>query len=98
MAKEKSMATKEGREAASAAIAKGAQACPDCGNKPHGMEQPFILDGETQTRYEIGCLVCPPVLKDGKRQTHKAKGFTQKEAVEKWNKGEWIVDNKVDRV
>lgn len=92
------MNSKEGRLAASAAITKGAQACPDCGNKPHGLEQPFVLDGEVQTRYEIGCLACPPTLKDGKRHTHKVKGFTAKDAVTNWNEGKFIVDNKTDRV
>ncbi len=69
-----------------------------------GVEMPAV--------YEVGCIVCPPfwvdseagddVTLDGKkakikRRSYSARAVSVKEAVRKWNAGEWIEDNQLDR-
>lgn len=75
--------------------AEGANVCPDCDTQPIGIAQPLGIGGEVIMRYEVGCLVCPPVVKNGKRHSHTAKAFSEKDAIENWNNKEWITDNKV---
>jgi hypothetical protein len=57
-------------------IAEGAKKCPDCGNPPHGM----FHDG-TPNAFEIGCIHC---------RDHRVREALPEDAVEKWNKGEYM--------
>ena len=68
-----------------AVLTEGAQPCPLCGQKPHGMEQPTAKGVE----YEIGCLGCKPFKhKDGTTRRPAVRGgLLPKHAVEAWNAG-----------
>lgn len=65
----------------SAAIAEGANPCPNCGRAPHGMRQP---DG-----FEVGCTNCGWFRHtDGTIRDHGARGgMLPRHAVETWNEG-----------
>lgn len=65
----------------SAYITQGAEACPVCGNLPHGIRQDATLRREKITLYEVGCLT------DANR---RAQGMSRSEAVERWNNGQFI--------
>lgn len=72
------MALKAARNALSAAIAEGAQPCPDCGLMPHGMRQavPYARNG---MGYEVGCLNC--------KDHRGARSESRAAAVAAWNEG-----------
>lgn len=59
-----------------AQIIEGAEPCEDCNELPMGLVQQIDVKGEAQDYFEIGCVKCP---------NHRAQGFTQKQAVQKWN-------------
>jgi hypothetical protein len=65
----------------SALISEGAEACPHCGQLPHGMEHP--------SGFEVGCLSCKPFQHtDGTMREHRVKGaLLPRHAVEAWNEG-----------
>lgn len=70
----------------------GANPCPRCSSLPHGMIfRTQIVSGVKVNLYEVGCLNC---------KNTSARGSSAKEAVEKWNNGEYredffnITDNK----
>lgn len=89
---EASRAVKGLRAALSAAITEGADACPDCGVAPHGLEQPA---GRGGVEYEIGCLHCGAFEHtDGTTREHRVRGgMFPRHAVEAWNVGPaaWLV-------
>jgi len=58
-------------------ISEGAEPCPACKNKPHGMLKTPATD-KAPAKYEVGCLNCP----GGRR----AQGWSRSEAVAAWNK------------
>jgi hypothetical protein len=62
-------------------ITDGAEACPDCGNLPHGIRQQAGVNRLVITYYEVGCLTC---------KDHRAQGQTREEAVENWNEGKYL--------
>jgi hypothetical protein len=73
-------------------ITEGANPCPDCGNAPHGIEQP----GRRGTsEYEVGCLVCGNFEHtDGTIRQHRVRGgMLPQHAVDAWNEGPdaWLV-------
>jgi hypothetical protein len=70
---------------------RGADPCPKCGNYPHGMDR----NGSV---YEVGCLVCPPELRDGKRRSYSAQGRTPEKAVANWNAGVYVEDDYLDKI
>lgn len=93
-------------------LSKGAKPCPDgADHRVIGMlKRPTYYDSDRDMQmpeiWEVGCIVCPPVLvedSDGtelngkkvKRWSHSARGATPKEAVEKWNAGKWLKDAKI---
>lgn len=68
-------------------ITAGANPCPDCGELPHGLEQP---SGKGGIEYEVGCVAgCPDLeLPDGTRIQHRVRGgLLPKHAVDAWNEG-----------
>jgi len=69
----------------SSTIADGAEPCPLCGQKPHGMEQPTAKGVE----FEIGCLGCKPIKHtDGTTRRPAVRGgLLPRHAVEAWNAG-----------
>lgn len=71
---------KELQAALAAAIAEGAQDCPECGTAPHGMEQPKRVGRRTYTFYEIGCLSC----------ARRSLEATREAAVEAWNAAQYL--------
>lgn len=74
----------------------------------------YIKDGlETPTVYEVGCLHCPPILVEhptgdavrieGKevkvrRRSLSARAYSIADAVQKWNDGNHIEDNYLQRI
>jgi len=66
----------------SAYLTEGAEPCPVCGEKPHGIHQPAY--------YEVGCLIGCQFEVDGKSYLRRAKGGTREEAVENWNNQEYF--------
>jgi hypothetical protein len=78
------------RKELSAFYSQGANACPDCGQAPIGMDRGVV--------YEVGCIGCAPkpVERDGKtlRRSASAQGRTPQQAVENWNAGKWLEDGK----
>jgi hypothetical protein len=109
-------------------LSKGAKSCPDGDDhRVIGMLKcPEHWDSNVgmviPDVFEVGCVVCPPVLipfdekehrigidhpteKDAGgnarkvvRWSHSARGWSPKEAVDKWNDGDWLVDTKKDQV
>jgi hypothetical protein len=73
---------KDLRQELSEVYSDGAKACPDCGNKPHGMKKGSGV-------YEVGCVVCDPYEEDGNMVSFSARGESPEEAIEKWNEGKW---------
>lgn len=71
-------------------LTQGADPCPNCGNDPHGMRR--AKDVATLGMYEVGCVFCPPTVKDNHRISISARGFSIPEAVENWNAHKWIDD------
>lgn len=69
------------KEALASALTEGADPCPTCGEKPHGMLHEVSLRKQKMDCVEIGCTGC---------QDHRAQGFTREQAVERWNTGEYI--------
>lgn len=65
------------RAAISDSISEGASPCPDCGAKAHGMMKREGTE-TTPPQFEVGCLNCPD---------HRARGWSERQAVEKWNQG-----------
>lgn len=84
---DKHAAVKAQQKALSEAIADGADPCPSCGAKPHGMMQPRA--GGEGIEFEIGCLGCGYFLhQDGSARAHGARGgLLPKHTVEAWNSG-----------
>lgn len=84
----------------SACIAEGAVPCPACGVIPHGMIRNDKLPPPMAglKLYEVGCLGCAPSESGGKRVSFSAQGVTAKMAVERWNKGNFVVDTKTRSV
>lgn len=69
----------------------GAKPCPKCGAQPIGMDR--------ATKYEVGCVGCPPFLVNATtRQSYSSQGRTPAQAVENWNADVYIQDDKVDKV
>lgn len=54
----------------------GAEPCEDCEQPPMGLVQQIDVKGEAIDYFEIGCSKCPD---------HRAQGFSQAQAVKKWN-------------
>lgn len=67
----------EVRAAVADSISSGAIPCPDCGGKVHGMQKREGTEN-APPQYEVGCLNCPD---------HRARGWSEQQAVEKWNQG-----------
>jgi hypothetical protein len=57
-------------------ITEGANKCPDCGNLPHG-----IFHDGTPNPFEIGCIV---------DRDHRVREALPEDAVEQWNKGNYL--------
>lgn len=72
---------------------RGAKDCPGCGNPPLGMLRKHIQGFPI---YEVGCIVCKPETLEVNgvtlRRSYSAQGPTPAIAAEKWNAGEWLVD------
>lgn len=68
------------------AITAGANPCPNCGGKPHGMEQPRPSGG---FEFEVGCTACSWFRhSDGTVRDHGARGgLLPAHTVEAWNSG-----------
>lgn len=63
-------------------LSEGAKPCPKCGAQPHGMRKPLgKVKGISVTMYVVGCLGCKDT---------RSYGQSVKEAVEKWNAGEYV--------
>lgn len=67
---------KELNKAISDAITDGAQPCKDCKGEPTG-----IFHDGTANPFEIGCLACA---------NHRVREALPEDAVDKWNKGEYL--------
>lgn len=74
-------ATLKAKTALSDGICDGANPCPDCGSKPHGISHKTAVRKHIMPIYEVGCLQC---------RDHRAQGFTPALAVESWNTGDWL--------
>lgn len=59
-------------------ITDGANLCPECDGKPHGMVHEMAVKGESRPIYEIGCLPCKDV---------RAIDLLPELALERWNAG-----------
>lgn len=69
----------------------GAKPCPKCGAEPIGMDR--------ATKFEVGCVVCPPYLvNETTRRSYSAHGRNPAEAVENWNAERFLEDDKIDLV
>lgn len=76
-------------------IAGGAKPHDKCRTKPFGMIRRVITENNFNFPiYEVGCLACPPEKKGNRRVSYSAQGATPNEAVERWNKGEYLEDSK----
>lgn len=75
----------------------GANVCPSCGEAPFGMlrcAEHMDRGRVVPALYEVGCLVCPPVVDNGKRRSLSAQGATPQEAVNNWNADKMIEDRR----
>lgn len=79
---------KQLQQALSDCITEGAQPCPGCGARPHGMLQHNHLRGD---EWEIGCLTCKArkyiELDRSTREPRVRVGGLPRHAVETWNEG-----------
>lgn len=75
---------KELRQEMSDSIAAGANPCPKCGTAPHGMLKTPETD-KAPEQFEIGCIPC-----DGP-DAPAARGWSIEQAVDRWNRGEFVV-------
>lgn len=97
---ESNAVVKKLREELSAAISTGANECPNCATPPFGMRRGEAIAGSSRFPvYEVGCLVCEPVVteKNGKavRISYSAQGASPQQAVENWNDNLFIEDGKI---
>lgn len=71
----------EARAVLAAALVEGAEPCPNCGATPHGLIHDVSVRRTVMPMIEVGCTNC---------RDYRAQGFTQAQAVERWNDGEYI--------
>lgn len=77
--------------------ASDAAVCPGCGAKPIGiLRTPEYTDRGRliSALYEVGCIVCPPIVESGKRRSYSAQGSTPQQAAENWNSLKWVEDRR----
>lgn len=78
--REHGMKVKSVKKDISAAIADGAEPCPDCKNAPMGIEKRAATDN-SPAQFEVGCVNCAD---------HRARGWSPEDAVKRWNSMEWV--------
>lgn len=77
-------AVKELQRELSEAITDGADPCPLCGQRPHGIEHQVARGRRVGVEYEIGCLGCVVDPSDPERVSVRG-GLLPRHAVEAWN-------------